>query len=240
MLSPITQDLDVRDFCKTAGVMQALADLGLTDGMEKDAAIWGALGKGLSSLWGATGGKLVGATAAPFGWAGRGIQSAVGKVSPGAGEWLGRVGQGAAREMAGFGLLSGGINAAMAEPGERGSAFARGFAGGALGGLGWRAGGNLTRMGLGQVFGPRNMGRLTETANRGIWSNLRAGNYGQAGRSAAAGAITKGLPFAGAMGASMMMPTFETEQQQQQPQRPQGLPYAPGMVYGAGQAVTGY
>lgn len=214
--------------------MQALTDLGLTDGMEKD-AIWGNLIRpALSTLWKYTGGKLVGATAAPMAWAGRGVQGAVSKVSPGAGEWLGRAGQGAAREMAGFGLLSGGINAAMAEPGERGSAFARGFAGGALGGLGWRAGGNLTRMGLNQAFGARNMGRLTETANRGIWSNLRSGNYGQAGRSAAAGAITKGLPFAGALGASMAMPTFETQQQEQQ--RPQGVPYA----YGVGQAATGY
>lgn len=230
----------MRQRYKTAGVLRALQDMGLTNGRDKEAfwgAVAGAARTGLGALWKHTGGKLVGATAAPMGWAGQGIQSAVSKVSPGAGQWLGQAGQGAAREMAGFGLLSGGINAATAEPGERGSAFARGFAGGALGGLGWRAGSNITNMGLKQVFGPRNLGRLQETAGRGIWSNLRSGNYGQAGRSAAAGAITKGLPFAGALGASMMMPTFETEQQQEQ--RPAGMPYTPHLMYGAGNLATG-
>jgi hypothetical protein len=234
--SPITQDLVVRDFCKTAGVMQALEDLGLLDGMEKE-AFWGNIVRpALGALWKYTGGKAVGATAAPMSWAGQGVQKAVSSVSPTAGSFLGRVGRGAAREAAGFGLLSGGINAAMAEPGERGSAFARGFAGGALGGLGWRAGRNLTHQGLNQFLGSQRMGQLARAghAGGGIFPSLRAGQYGQAASALGAKAVTRGLPFAGALGASMAMPTFETEQQQEQ--RPS---YAPHMVYAGGKALTG-
>lgn len=92
-------------------------------------------------------------------------------------------------------------------------------------------------MGMKQMLGPGRMTQLTNTANQGVWKNLRAGNYGQAARSAGAAAVTKGLPFAGAMGASMLMPTFDQQQpQQQQP----GMPGMPGMMYGAGQSMAGY
>jgi hypothetical protein len=217
-----------------------MTDLGLSD-MEKE-AFWGAIagaagkalpwiGKGLSKLWGATGSKVVGATAKPMGWLGQKAVGQVGKVSPGAAKFLGAAGKGAARDAASFGLLSGGLNAATAEPGDRLSAFGRGFAGGALGGAAWRMGGAAARMGLGKAIGAQRMGNL-----------YRAGRHGWFGgglKGFGSKAVTAGVPLAGALGASMMMPTFETQQQAQQ--RPQGMPFTPGQMYGAGRMMyAGY
>jgi len=230
----IDQDLgELRHTCREAGMSQAMQDLG----MSKEAAIWGALGSLGSKLWGATGGKAVGWAAKPFEWMGQKALGAVGQASPGAANWLGRVGAGAGREMAGFGLLTGGLNAATAEPGERGQAFARGFAGGALGGLGWRAGGNLTRMGMQRGLGAARMGAIESAAKPGMWESFRQGGMGQGFRTMGAKALTAGVPFAGAMGLSMAAPTFETQQQQQQ--RPPGVPYAPNLMYAGGKALTG-
>lgn len=201
------------------------------------------IGPALSALWKGTGGKVVGWAAKPFEWAGQKALGAVGKAFPGAAgqaspaaNWLGRVGAGAGREMAGFGLLTGGLNAATAEPGERGQAFARGFAGGALGGLGWRAGGNLARMGMERAM-PKAWSGLQAASKPGMWESFRQGGMGQGFRTMGAKALTAGVPFAGAMGLSMAAPTFETQQQQQQ--RPPGVPYAPQLMYAGGQALTG-
>lgn len=223
------------DFFKTAGAVQALADMG----MDKE-AIWGAvaglgaralpwIGKGLSKLWGATGSKVVGATAKPLGWAGQKLTGAVGQVSPGAANLMTTIGKGSAREAAGFGLLSGGLNAATAEPGDRLSAFGRGFAGGALGGAAWRMGGNAARMGLGRALGPERMGNLYRAGRHG-WFGGGLGGFG-------AKAVTTGVPLAGALGASMMMPTFESQQAAQQ--RPSAMPYLPAQMYGTGRMIAG-
>jgi len=215
---------------KTAGAQAALEDLGLSD-MEKE-AIWGTVLKpALGALWKHTGGKLISGAAKPMGWLGQKAVSQVGKVSPGAAKFLGTAGQGAARDAAAFGLLSGGLNAATAEPGDRLSAFGRGFAGGALGGAAWRMGGSAARMGLGKAIGRQRMGDLYRAGRHG-WFGGGAKGFGSK-------LVTSGVPLAGALGASMMMPTFDSQQQAQQ--RPQGMPYTPGQMYGAGRMLyAGY
>jgi len=221
----IDQDLDeLRRTYREAGVSQAMQDLG----MNKEAAFWGALG---SKLWGATGGKAVGWAAKPFEWAGQKALGAVGKASPNAANWMGRMGAGAGRDMAGQGLLMGGINAAMADPGERGSAFARGFAGGAVGGLGWNVGRNAVSAGLRRGLGQNTMGRLTEAAKPGMWQSFRQGGMGAGFRTMGAKAVTSGLPFAGAMGLSMAGPTFDAPQAQM-PMQQQPHPGMPGAYPG--------
>jgi len=74
----------------------------------------------------------------------RGLR-ALNNVDPRLARGAAKVFRGAPKEMHTFGLLSGGINAAFAEEGDRLGAFARGYGAGALGGIGWRAGGNLMR-----------------------------------------------------------------------------------------------
>jgi hypothetical protein len=220
---------------KTAGAQAALEDLGLSD-MEKE-AIWSSvLRPALGALWKHTGGKLISGVAKPMSWAGQKAVGQIGKVSPGAAKFLSTAGRGAARDAASFGLLSGGLNAATAEPGDRLSAFGRGFAGGALGGAAWRMGGSAARMGLGKALG-------TTAGGASRMGNLyRAGRHGWFGgglKGFGAKAVTSGVPLAGALGASMMMPTFDSQQQAQQ--RPQGMPYTPGQMYGAGRMLyAGY
>lgn len=237
--------LDPGVLFKTAGAQAALDDLGLS-GMEKE-AIWGSiLRPALGALWKHTGGKLISGAAKPMAWAGQKAVGQIGKVSPRAAGFLGEAGKGAARDAAAFGLLSGGLNAATAEPGSRLSAFGRGFAGGALGGAAWRMGGSAARMGLGKALGntasgASRMGNLYRAGRHGWFGGFRGptGSLGQGFRSMGAKAVTTGVPLAGALGASMMMPTFETPQQAQQ--RPQGMPFTPGQMYGAGRMLyAGY
>lgn len=186
---------------KITGMNQALAELGLSE-MEKT-AIWGALarlgGRGLSTI------------AKPLANVGQRALGQVGRISPRAAQFLQRAGRGAAREAAGFGLFSGALNAATAEPDNRLSAFGRGFASGALGGAAFGVGRNITRMGLGRTLGAKNMANLYRAERPGIIGGFRGpqGNLGKGLRSLGARAVTGGIPFAGAMGISSLMPTFE-------------------------------
>lgn len=194
---------------KTAGALQALTDMGLT----KEAGLWG-------SLWKYTGGKLVGAAAKPFEWGGRAVGTAVSEASPTAGKFLRNLTRGSARDMASFGLLGGGINAAMADPNERWDAFQRGFGGGALGGLAWRVGSRGTQIGMQKGLGKPTMRSLVQAShgNRrfnpvtkryeggGVFGNLGQGHYGTALKSLGAKTVLTGAPFAGAMGLSMLTP----------------------------------
>lgn len=140
---------DQNSTMRQAGTVAALCDLGLT-GHEKHAGIFGSA---ISAVNRAAG--------SPFSWAGRKLFGQLGRTGAAEGGALARAGvpeatrtgllnwgKGLPAEMGGFGLLSGGIEAAMAEPGERGKAFARGFGTGALGGLGWGLGSRAISSGM--------------------------------------------------------------------------------------------
>lgn len=199
---------------KLAGTQQALEDLGLT----KEAGL----------MWDAARG-LYGVVKAPiqgiFGRLGRSALN-MGRTAGLSEKTLGtlsNIGQGAASEAAGFGLLGAGLGAATAEPGQRSDAALRGFAGGALGGGAWRMGGNAARMGMGKVLGS-NMGKLQQVAGNAATTPWQKRWFGSA-KGFGANALTKGVPFAGAMGASMAMPTFEQNPQAQQSQYAQRAMY---------------
>lgn len=198
---------------KSAGTYQALNDLGLSE-MEKT-AFWGALArlgsKALIKPIMHVGQKSVSAIAKPLASAGQGILGQVGRISPRAAQFLQRIGKGTARDAASFGLFSGALNAATAEPGNRLSAFGRGFAGGALGGAAWGMGSNVARMGLGRALGAKNMANLYRAGRHGIIGGFRGsqGTLGRGLKSLGAKAVTGGIPMAGALGLSSLMPTFE-------------------------------
>lgn len=175
------------------GAQQALADLGL----EKVAVpLLGLLGGAARFL----AKPLTGLAARAGGMFTRGVSAA--GASPGTMSFLGNVSRGAARDAGMFGLLGGGIGAATAEPGQRGEGFLRGAASGMLGGAAWRMGSNLARRGLISGIGGQNWGKLHQVAKPGWFSSPQA--FG-------AKMVTRGLPFAGALGASMAMPTFDKE-----------------------------
>lgn len=197
-------------------------------GLEKNAGIWGAIGKGLwaggKGLYGA-GKSLIGGAArgvtrpieGVLGRAGSHITSAVRDISPNASLALSRIGRGVPREMAYGGLLMGGLNAATADPGERAGAFARGFAGGALSGAAFRGVSNLARGGLYQGLGKQR------------YMQMRRAGRGRQGWQSLSGIGSKALmaaPFAAGLGASFMTPTFEKEQ----PKMPQ-VPWTRGGRY---------
>jgi len=113
----------------------------------------------LKALWG--GAKALGS------WAGKGIEGTLGGLgqsavkaveesAPGVAKYMRIAGHKVPRDMWQFGAFGGGIGA-LTNPEDRLGGFAKGFAGGALGGLGWRAGGNLARHGLRKGF--RAMGK---------------------------------------------------------------------------------
>ena len=222
----IPQDLGVKaqptypavpqDVFKMAGADAALRDLGLLspEDMEKDAilgavaglgrGLWG-LGKG---LWG-VGGKALGAVAKPVGGAGNWAVQRGGTAlgaSPGRIKQIQGLGKGMATEAVGFGALSGGINAAMADPGERGTAFMKGFGSGALGGLAWRGAGNVASAGLKRGLGKHFTGVEAASQNP-VFSGT--GGFGQRAKAFGSKALLGGVPFAAGMGASLMTPTFE-------------------------------
>ena len=212
------------------------AELG-REAFEKE-AIWGLLSgayKGLRTL--GTG---------LFGRAGKAITGAVGKHSPRAAQILSRAGRGAAPEMWTFGMLGGGLGA-LTNPEDRASGFLRGFAGGALGGLGWRAGSNVARRalqkGLLKVPGgkefmqkgystrlfrkltPAEQGRslLAAKGSTGgvpsLWSRRMFGPgrqlaYGDVAKHIGRRAVLGGIPIAGALAGTSLMPTFEGGAQQ--------------------------
>lgn len=196
-----------------------------------------------------------------FGRAGKAITSAVGKQSPGAARWLARAGKGAAPEMWTFGVLGGGLGA-LTNPEDRMGGFMRGFAGGALGGLGWRAGSNIARRAMqkgllklpgGKEFmykgyknrlfrklTPAEQGRSLLAAKGstggvpGLWARRTFGpgqqlSYAEAAKHIGRRAVLGGVPIAGALVGSSMMPTFEGGVQQV----PAPLRVPPQMYYQA-------
>ena len=210
------------DMFKMAGSTQALVDLGLLPPEELEKTAWvSAVAKALpaiwsgakwlgSKLWGAggklwgAGGKAVGAVSKPLGAAGNKAVEWTGSRLGASPEMIAKIqglGKGMAGEAVGFGALSGGINAAMAEPGQRGEAFLRGFGSGALGGLAWRGAGNLATAGMRRVM-PNAMksmeGLAKAEAGAAPW-------YHRWGSKAVVG----GVPFAAGMAASMYTPSFE-------------------------------
>ena len=215
--------MNLTEHYTTVGTQQALVDLGLAKEAFWGAAL-GAVGRG---LWGAGRGLLnfVSKPAANmFGRVGEGVMGAAGRagVSPQNLARLRTLGQGAAGDAATFGMIGGGVGAATAEPGDRLSGFGRGFAGGALGGAAWRMGSNAATMGMGRALGPQNMARINQAGSQG-W-------FGGGLKGFGAKALTGGVPLAGGLGASMAMPTFEKEPQQQQAQYAQRAMY-PAMSY---------
>jgi hypothetical protein len=209
-----------------AGLEKAAEDAGI----EKEALFGGALGKGLgwlgskfmSATQGVRGlyGGLESTVAKPFSWLGqavnKGLQRAVspetyGRMQP----WMNAAFSGAPKQMAQFGLFSGGINALMAEPGERGSAFMSGFGTGALGGLGWQAGQGLLQKGLGSALGKANwygkMRQIPGSDPASIQQMVEKGVPIAAGLGLGTKGLIKGLrgvrkaaPFAGGWVASDM------------------------------------
>jgi hypothetical protein len=242
-----TQSTASWDMFKTAGTNTALAELGLTpsETLTKEAALpllallgrgaW-ALGKGLLGA----GGRAAGVVARPLGSAGHRAVQAVGQrvgASPARIQQIQRLGKGMAREAVGFGALSGGLEAAMADPGQRGQAFLRGAAGGALGGLAWRGAGNLARAGLQRGLGAgaggaARLGRLSALQQQ-PWLKGQM-PLGQRARGWGAKALMGGVPFAAGLGASMMMPTFHGGDGQTTMQR-----FAPYAARAAGGAMMG-
>ncbi len=133
---------DLSILCKTSGVHTALEDLGF----EKD-AIFATLAK-------------------PLGMLGRKMVSTVAKRSPRLARGMETLGKGMGTDAMMFGTLGGGLSAATAPEGERGKAFARGFLGGAAGGVAWTGGQNLARVGMKGA-----LGRLAKDPNK--WQALR-------------------------------------------------------------------
>lgn len=238
-----------------AGSTQALADLGLISPEEMEKQAWigpaltaagralpwlwrgikgvgGALKGAGGTLWGA-GGKVIGTAAKPLGGAGnRAVQWTGSRLgaSPQTIAKIQGMGKGMATEAVGFGALGGGIEAAMADPGERGSAFMRGFGSGALGGLAFRGAGNLASAGMRRVGGQR-FKALETTAKPGFWGKLGPGQSRL--KSMGAKTIVGGVPFAAGMAATMYTPHFSPSQPQSGYQ--QYAPYAARL--GAGVAM---
>jgi len=182
-------------------------------------------------------------TTGTMGRAGKALTTSVAKQHPQAAKWLARIGKGATNPMWQFGMFGGGMGALL-NPEDRFGGFARGFAGGALGGLGWQAGSNLTRYGLKKGLSKipggtkflqsthrRKLFRPLTTAQKalkkkkppGLWARRTfLTENGMTGAQAAKLFGTKaalGAPlFAGGLIGSEMMPTFGGGGQQQVPQ----------------------
>lgn len=206
------------------GVEKAAAEAGLTKEAFLGKALWG-LGKG---LWGAVKGVgkplwRTGAAAIekPLAGAGRAIGKRImPHLSPGGRAWLGAATRTIPREAGMFGLLGGGMGAAMAPEGERLEGTLRGLAGGVLGGAGWGAARGLSRYGLARgmksVVGGKGMSEVARRARMPLLSTLAgkgvAGGKlapGEMGKILGTKALLGGVPLALGLGASMHMPTFE-------------------------------
>lgn len=169
---------------------------------------WGGAGR----LWGATGGRALKSVSEPLGnAANRAVGWAGNKAGLGQNTIAGiqRLGAGAAGDAVSFGALSGGINAAMADPGERMSAFGKGFAGGALGGAAWRMGGNVATGALN-----KGLGAISKTAPETMKA-LQAQPWfrgdmpiAQRAKGWGAKALMGGAPLVAGYYASEAMPTF--------------------------------
>ena len=121
---------------------KAARELGAQTAFEKEAF--------LGALW--TGAKAIGSGLKSLaGRGGIGITKAVEPFSAGTAKLLRGAGKGATKDMLGFGTFGAGMGA-LANPEDRMGGALKGFAGGAMGGLGWRAGGNLLRRGQRAAF----------------------------------------------------------------------------------------
>jgi len=211
---------------------QALGRVAAKNAMEKDAFLGAVKG-----LWGALG-SLAGRG---LGSAGEKVISAGRAIHPNVGKWLATAGKGAPSDMLQFGVLGGAANA-LFSPDDRMGAFGRGFAGGALGGLGWRGGVNVSRA-LQNKYMPKlapnawkslsKWRGTTEGAGKGKllldatakrphwWQRLNIGkgreyNWGDAAKGVGARMATGAVPLAAAfIGSDMLTPSFSSEEPQQ-------------------------
>lgn len=197
------------------GSVDALNDLGLY----KEAGVLGSLAKvpgalwhGVGNTWKATGGRITRPAAKAVGWAGNKAVDTAGRLglSQGGQQALRRLGRGAGREMIGFGVFEGGVNAALADPGDRASAFGKGFVGGAIGGLGWNLAGNATSMGIKRGLNSKALRGITgghnrwkELAKPGVFSKL-PGHLQGAGLGTRMGARAKAIGTAAVLTAAPM------------------------------------
>jgi hypothetical protein len=199
--------------------------------------------KGLGGITGAVtkGRNLV---AKPFEWAGEKAMQGLGKVVPqkawshikpyltdvkgyGA-DGSGGMFKGVGKDIASFGLLGGGLNAAMADPGERGSAFAKGFASSIPMAMAWGGTQNLLSKGLshtmsryGVLGGKQGVERLSQLAKSPVLGK-GGGSLGNRAKAMGSRLLTGenmpmgiGLPFAGAWLASdLAMPSGEPPAQE--------------------------
>lgn len=195
---------------KTAWVMPALKAVG---GLFRNKAVQGAAAAAKpTGLWARTGGRLTASITQPFSNFGKNVTQAVGSRLGARADTIAKVqglGKGMVGEGLGFGAISGGINAAMADPGQRGEAFARGFGGGVLGGMAWRGAGNVASAGLKRGLGKHFAG-LEATAKQPWFGKLQPGQSRLKGWGSKA--VLGGVPFAAGMAASSYTPTFDKEQ----------------------------
>lgn len=238
-----------QDLFKMAGANTALETLGL----EKTALLGGLLArlggraatnvatsaasKAAPGLWARTGGRLLEGMASPLGRAGHKAVDVAGRwagASPQTIERVKGLGQHMARETVAGGLLGGGLEAALADPGERGGAFLRGAAGGALAGAAYRGASNLATAGLRRGLGPQRFSRLETLAKQPWFGKLEQGQSRLKG--IAAKMPIAALPFAVGTGASFMTPTFHKGPAKVQgqrfaayPQHPMGYRYNPNL-----------
>jgi len=138
------------DLGRQAAIKEMEKQAGLGTGLK---AAWG-LGK---NLWSST---FKGLTSG-LGTLGRTAIKPIQGVSPGTHKWLTTAGKGVASDMVGFGLLGGGINAALADPGERLKAFGTGAVGGALSGAAWRGTSNVLAAGQKSLYRGLHGNKLT-------------------------------------------------------------------------------
>jgi hypothetical protein len=207
---------------KMAGAQTALTDLGL----EKEAFL-GTLARGALSL----GGRAIGALSSPLaGAANKGLNWA-GKTFNLSQKTVGGLrtfGKEMARDAVGGGLFEGGLNAALAEPGDRGSAFMRGMGSGMIGGALFRGGMNATTMGMKRMM-PKSYGKYEQMAKPGFFGKLAPGESRL--KSMGAKTLIGGVPFAAGMGASFLTPNLHGSEHQTPAQ--QMTPYASRLGVGA-------
>lgn len=235
-------ELNNMPMIKVSGAAQALSDLGLLeDELVKEAFLGNAVGRGLSWLGGKAIGGLWNLGKGAYSTVSKPIEGVIGGIgnrllnfaanrgmSPGAINFAQRLGQGLPGQMAGFGLFSGGINAAMADPGDRLNAFGRGFGSGALSGAVFGGASNLAKMGLGKTLGATTMANLKNTAAQ---SGLK---------SWGAKAVLGGVPLAAGMGLDMTL-TPKINPFESHPPQPQMTPYlAAGSAIANPPYMTGY
>lgn len=232
---------DPGDLMVTIAYIQGMTKAAEEAGLDKE-AFWGALArlggaaiKGIGSLGSKviSGGSKVWNTAAKplekgFGRIGEGL---VGKaygspkavpgmlekilpqsVSKHVAPYAQIAGRGMAKDMATFGLMGGGINAAIAPEGERGKAFLSGLAGGAAGGAAWRGASNLLGKGLRYTMANKNVLGGGKAANKlyelGNKSMLEKGvDMTERVKRLGAKTLNKAVPLAGALAASAFVPT---------------------------------